>query len=97
VLGRRPAVHQGALPEGASGAGVPEAAREKRLQGTWAATCTFTRTGEVTSCVVERPVPELDQPFLEWIRAGPWQAPTLDGRAFGCEYRLEFSLSINNL
>ena len=72
----------------------PKAAREKRFQGTWAATCTFSRTGEVTGCTVERPVPELDGPFLEWIRAGPWQAPTLDGHAFGCDYRLEFTLSI---
>ena len=73
----------------------PKAARERRWQGTWAATCTFTRTGEVTGCTVEQPVPELDGPFVQWIRAGPWQAPTLDGRPFGCEYRLEFRLSIN--
>jgi hypothetical protein len=72
----------------------PKAARDKRLQGTSAATCTFTRTGVVTSCTVERPVPELDGPFLAWIREEPYQAATLDGRSFGCEYRLEFRLSI---
>ena len=73
----------------------PKAAREKRFQGTWVASCTFTRAGEVTGCTVERPVPELDGPFLEWIRAGSWQAATLDGRPFGCDYRLEFKLWIS--
>ena len=73
----------------------PRAAFERRLQGTWAATCTVSRTGEISGCLVEQSVPEIDPPFLEWIRAGPWQAPTLDGRAFGCEYRFWFSLTIH--
>ncbi|HEY1332776.1 MAG TPA: energy transducer TonB, partial [Myxococcaceae bacterium] len=69
-------------------------AREKRLQGTWAATCIVTRTGEITECTVERPTPELDGAFLDWIRTGLYEAPRLDGKPFGCEYRFELMLSI---
>jgi len=60
----------------------------------WAATCIVTRTGEVNECTVERPTPELDDAFLEFLRTGMWAPPTLDGRPFGCEYRFEFRLSI---
>jgi TonB family protein len=73
----------------------PKEAREKRLQGTWAATCTVARTGAITNCTVERPTPELDGPFLDFFRTSVYAAPTLDGRAFECEYRFEFKLSIH--
>jgi TonB family protein len=54
----------------------PKEAREKRVQGTWAVTCDVARSGKVTGCTVEQPVPELDGPFLEWIRTGVYAPPT---------------------
>ena len=57
--------------------------------------CSFSRAGQATGCTVEQSLPVLDRPFLESIRAGPWAPPTLDGRPFGCDYRLEFKLWMN--
>ena len=70
-------------------------ALQKRVEGTWAATCSLSRTGQATGCTIELSLPVLDRHFLEWIRVGPWAPATLDGRPFACDYRFEFRLWIS--
>ena len=81
-LGERPAPH------------YTEEARKKRVQGTWAAICTFTRTGEVPGCSIQESLAGVDTAFVAWIKAGPWAPATLDQRPFGCDHRIEFVLKI---
>lgn len=69
-------------------------ARKKHVQGTWAAICTFTRSGEVPGCSIQEPLPGVNTAFVDWIRAGPWAPATLDQRPFGCDHRIEFVLII---
>jgi len=67
---------------------LPGAVLREQPSGTWQVTCKFTREGKVTACRVDEENPRVEPAMLEWIRQGPWSAPTLDGRPFGCEYEL---------
>jgi hypothetical protein len=51
---------------------------------TWAGTCDVSREGKVTSCVPRQSNPAVDGIVLQHLYAGPYSAPTLDGRPFGC-------------